>query len=88
MGNKYLMTCGHVSNAKTAYGAPACVICDCFDVEREIKVDQEPKAGLEGRVCVCHDCGTEHSSAWTLPFFQYRPWDTHDTCYDGCYGWD
>ena len=88
MDNRYLMTCGHIANAKTQYGAPACAICDCFDVEREINVAQKSKAGLEGRVCVCHDCGTEHPSDWNLPFFQYRPWATHDICYDGCYGWD
>lgn len=83
-----LMECGHVANATDDNGNPACVICGCFAVRRVIDVSKEPTAGLEGRKARCADCGKEHESKWTLPFFQYRPEGLLDSCYDGCYGWD
>lgn len=49
---KYLMKCGHVANANTINGNPACAICNCQQVDREV-IDTE---GLEGRFAICDEC--------------------------------
>ena len=81
---KYLMKCGHASNAKTADGKPCCVICGCAEVVREAKGTE----GLEGRKSKCPECGRIEDSHWGLPFFEYRPDEEFDQHYDGCRGWE
>lgn len=84
---RYLMACKHIDNA-TIDGQPGCAICGCTDVAQTINVDENPTQGLEGRQCQCPCCGEVKPSAWTLPFFKYRPDAEFDSAYDGCYGWD
>jgi len=79
----YLMKCGHTSYA-TCNGKPACVICDCTEIEREV-YDTE---GLEGRKAKCSLCGQIVDSNWGLAFFEYRPDREYDSYYNGCRGWD
>ena len=83
---KYLMSCGHVSNALNGDGNPCCVICSCHDVKTELP--DTPTAGLEGRHATCAYCNKEVDSRWTLPFFEYRPDKETDEYYCGCMGWD
>lgn len=79
----YKMKCGHTANAtirnnKTGIETPACVICSCTDVEREVEADE----GLEGRQARCgqhtnykngRDIGDGiRPSRWDLAFFKYR----------------
>lgn len=89
---KYLMCCGHVSNAVTSDGKPCCVICSAFVpneiaflIDREIVNDTD---GLEGRQAECSWCGKKVQSKWTLPFFEHRPYKPTDGYYCGCGGWD
>ena len=87
------MKCGHADNAIWQKGkeqVPYCVICNCVEIERELK---SPYDGLEGRMAVCgeHKERREESltpSRWNLPFFKYRPECSHDLYYCGCWGWD
>lgn len=80
-----LMKCGHVANSTMEDGSPACVICMCTDVEKEVSESY----GLEGRKAKCvYNCGHETDSAWTLPFFEYTPNKPNDSYYCGCWGWD
>lgn len=87
---KYLMACGHVSNATTSDGKPCCAICAGVDKGYDVIVKKIEKGteGLEGRKAVCPDCGSTVDSNWFLPFFEYCPDKDHDCYYDGCYGWD
>lgn len=80
----YLMKCGHVSNAVTGGGKPACAVCGCVDVARGCAGTE----GLEGRKARCFDCGRETDSRWSLDFFRHCPDREHDTWYCGCRGWD
>lgn len=82
---EYLMKCGHVSNAITGEGNPACAICGCQNIDREVSNTE----GLEGRFAVCDECRkTKVPSRWGLPFFEYRPDRDTDKFYCGCWGWD
>jgi hypothetical protein len=83
MSKLYLLKCGHVSNS-TCNGEPYCVICGTGEIVKEVG-DTE---GLEGRQAMCRDCGSLTPSKWTLPFFQHRPNEEYDGCYDGCWGWN
>lgn len=92
MGNndRYLMACGHVSNAVGSNGKPCCVICAGIDKGYDVVVKkiENGTEGLEGRKAICSDCGDSVDSNWFLPFFEYRPESDHDYFYDGCRGWD
>lgn len=87
MDKVILMTCRHTANAHLE-GKPACAICSCVTVDRVIDIDVTPTEGLEGRQCQCPECGSLVPSAWTLPFFKYRPEEEYDSAYDGCWGWN
>ena len=90
MSNKFMMKCGHASNAHDQYGNPVCVICVGMNPDAEI-VDHEildPYEGLYGREASCPYCGCRSESSWNLPFFEYRPDMDRDSYYCGCRGWD
>lgn len=99
---KPMMKCGHAANAVlTSRGGkqfdpplPACVICDCYEVDEEAP-------SLEGREARCTSCGGAHKpSSPDLPFFEYLgPGSKHwsikktgpkafDGYYCGCRGWN
>lgn len=86
---KYLMKCGHVSNAITLEGEPVCVICapdeTSYLVDREILDDND---ALKGRKARCSYCGKQVDSNWFLPFFHCKPNESFDEYYCGCGGWD
>jgi hypothetical protein len=85
---KYLMACGHVSNA-TQNGEPVCVLCVGRHSGATVAVREcEGTMGLEGRVARCWDCYHETESRWELPFFESRPEHEHDRYYCGCRSWD
>ena len=75
-----IMACGHVANARTKYGKPACAICMCE------KIGEMPD--LTNRIAKCLLCGNERDSNIDLPFFEYRPDSEYDNYYCGCMGWD
>ena len=80
----YLMKCGHINNATTNDGKPACAICTCVEVEHEC----EGNKGLEGRKAKCSYCEKMEDSSWSKPFFEYQPNKEYDYFYCGCRGWD
>lgn len=85
---KFVMKCGHTSNAKNESGEIICGICDCKEV---LSICQDDI--LKGRRAVCcqHKDGKPNTpipSRWDLPFFRYRPDAEYDNYYCGCYGWD
>jgi len=87
--DRYLMKCGHADNAVTSDGRPACVMCGCIDIDREVHGTE----GLDGRHAICLTCGKITESKWGLPFFKYDPGiningRTYDEYYCGCRGWD
>lgn len=67
-----MMACGHRAQSLGKKGGepesrrrPACVICDCFEVD-----DTAPS--LDGRIAKCASCGgNERPSADDLAFFEY-----------------
>lgn len=91
--SKYIMKCGHADNATLELPdgtkAPACAICGCIEIVKEIT---DPTECLEGRKAICNQHkgsgnGETHSN-WNLPFFEYRPKCDTDTYYCGCRGWN
>jgi hypothetical protein len=96
-----LMKCGHVANAERVLEdgsrIPCCAICNGFkDGAEEVERECTGTDGLEGRKARCvyasprpgDKCKGEVASNWELPFFEYRPSDSHDKYYCGCWGWD
>ena len=85
---KYLMGCGHVSNA-TMGGKPVCAICRGIDDGAQVVVHEVVGSiGLEDRKARCVYCKQTIDSNWNLPFFNYLPHNDFDEYYDGCRGWD
>jgi hypothetical protein len=86
---RYLMACGHVSNATDEFGNPICVLCHGIRAVGSIPIKEiDGNTGLEGRKARCVDCRKETDSNWGLPFFEYRPNHEYDKYYCGCEGWD
>ena len=96
-----LMQCGHVANAERLLedgsSIPCCAICyGMVDSADEVERECQGKDGLEGRRARCvyshpkqgYTCSGEIDSDWGLPFFEYRPSESHDKYYCGCWGWD
>lgn len=78
---KFIMKCGHIANAETPDGKPACAICGCFDI-----ADEQPI--LRNRKARCSYCGKEVDSNFNLPFFEFKPAEEYDSYYCGCGGWN
>lgn len=90
--DKFLMACGHVSNAnESVTHRPVCVICVGTDKDlqaRTIVRKCSGNDGLEGRKAKCCYGDKVVNSNWNLPFFEYRPNCEFDSYYCGCFGWD
>jgi hypothetical protein len=85
---KYLMGCGHVSNA-TKDSKPICIICrDIHDGAEKVICECIGNTELEGRKAKCFYGDTIVDSRWDLAFFEYRPAHSFDGYYCGCYKWD
>jgi hypothetical protein len=86
---KYLMACGHVSNAVDENGDPVCVICIGRHSGAKVPVKEcDGRIGLDNRQAICVYCGKAVDSSWELPFFEYKPEKEYDSYYSGCMGWD
>lgn len=81
-----MMKCGHVANAIDEAGNPVCVICVGITPNATIVAEDVPN--LDGREAACPYCNKKTKSSTDLPFFDYRPNETHDSYYCGCFGWD
>lgn len=84
-----LMRCGCAANGAYGDDRPCCVIHaphpDAYTVA--------DAPSLEGRTawCAYHQhggCPSHAPSALDLAFFEYRPTETTDQYYCGCWGWD
>lgn len=85
--NNPLMECGHAAqDVDIKTNKPCCVICIGINPEAE-KVRQV-LPDLTGRKAKCSYGCREVDSSFNLAFFEYRPNDSVDRYYCGCYGWD
>jgi hypothetical protein len=86
---RYLMACGHVSNA-ICDNKPVCAICygTCDRAEVIVYECIGNTGGLEGRKAKCVYGDTIVDSRWNLQFFEYCPDKEYDKYYCGCYGQD
>jgi hypothetical protein len=91
---KYLMACGHVSNAtyyddKDKKDKPMCIICDDIISNARVVVHEcMGDIGLEGRKAKCIEGDSIVDSKWDLPLFQYLPNREYDRYYCGCCSWN
>jgi hypothetical protein len=86
---KYLMGCGHVSNATDEDDNPICVICSGIVSGATVVIKEcSGNAGLEGRKAKCLYCKKTVDSNWGLMLFGYMPEGEYDNYYCGCRGYD
>lgn len=78
---RFIMKCGHIANAETTDGKPACAICSCYEIAEEQPI-------LRNRKAKCCWCGKVTRSSFSLPYFEFKPAKEYDSYYCGCKGWD
>ncbi len=83
---KYLMECGHSSNAEDGDSKPCCVICIGIVPGATNIAKKQPS--LIGRKAKCTYGGAVTDSSLDLAFFKFKPADEFDEYYCGCRGWD
>lgn len=92
---KPLMKCGHTAHARDEHGNPACIICNCTEVEENKPdlTDRKARCSYHGQTFTrCNGqtitCHGEADSSYRLPFFEHKPESEFDAYYCGCWGWD
>ena len=83
-----IMKCGCAAQG-TSNGKPVCVVHFRHggpDDPGCVVAEEQPK--LEGRIAKCGYCHNVQPSSPNLAFFKYKPAESKDEYYCGCFGWD